>query len=121
MGATEQPVDTDVLVVIGAAVRTREVLRFDYATDRPGEHDQLRPPRRVEPHHLVTRSGRWYLVAWDLDRKDWRIHRADRIAPRTHTVPASSRANCPAAMFAPSSRAGSRARTARTCGPATAR
>lgn len=30
-------------------------------------------------------SGRWYLVAWDLDRDDWRIFRADRITPRTPT------------------------------------
>ena len=86
-GANEQPVDTDVLVAIGAAVRTREVLRFDYATDRPGTDGSLRPPRRVEPHNLVTRSGRWYLVAWDLDREDWRIYRADRITPRTHPGP----------------------------------
>ena len=86
-GANEQPVDTDVLVAIGAAVRTREVLRFDYATDRPGADGPLRPPRRVEPHNLVTRSGRWYLVAWDLDREDWRIYSADRITPRTHPGP----------------------------------
>ncbi|WP_063726186.1 helix-turn-helix transcriptional regulator [Streptomyces monomycini] len=45
------------------------------------------PPRRVEPHHLVTWAGRWYLVAWDLDRADWRTFRADRIAPRTPTGP----------------------------------
>ncbi|MBI0384894.1 WYL domain-containing protein, partial [Streptomyces albiflaviniger] len=45
------------------------------------------PPRRVEPHHLVTRGGRWYLVAWDLDRDDWRTFRVDRITPRTPTGP----------------------------------
>ncbi|MEV5598281.1 WYL domain-containing protein [Streptomyces sp. NPDC052496] len=45
------------------------------------------PPRRVEPHHLVTWKGRWYLVAWDLDRADWRTFRADRIAPRTPAGP----------------------------------
>ncbi|ALC31921.1 WYL domain-containing protein [Streptomyces sp. CFMR 7] len=45
------------------------------------------PPRRVEPHHLVTWGRRWYLVAWDLDRADWRTFRADRIAPRTPTGP----------------------------------
>jgi predicted DNA-binding transcriptional regulator YafY len=41
----------------------------------------------VEPHHLVTWGGRWYLVAWDLDRADWRIFRADRITPRIPTGP----------------------------------
>lgn len=45
------------------------------------------PPRRVEPHHLVTWGRRWYLVAWDLDRDDWRTFRADRITPRTPTGP----------------------------------
>ncbi|MCE0764168.1 transcriptional regulator [Pseudonocardia kujensis] len=73
-------VDGAVLVALGAAVRAREVLRFDYGT---GDE----PPRRVEPHHLVTRGGRWYLVAWDLDRGDWRTFRADRITPRTPTGP----------------------------------
>ncbi|RDI69277.1 helix-turn-helix transcriptional regulator [Nocardia pseudobrasiliensis] len=66
------------LAVLGAVVRAREVLRFDY----PGT-----PPRRVQPHHLVTSHGRWYLIAWDLDREDWRTFRVDRIAPRTPTGP----------------------------------
>ena len=73
------PVAPDVLVALGAAVHAREVLRFDYAG--------AFPPRRVQPHHLVTWGGRWYLVAWDLDRDDWRVFRADRIAPRTPTGP----------------------------------
>ncbi|EGJ73374.1 putative DeoR family transcriptional regulator [Streptomyces sp. Tu6071] len=45
------------------------------------------PPRRVRPHHLVTRRHRWYLVAWDLDRADWRVFRVARIRPRTPTGP----------------------------------
>lgn len=49
--------------------------------------DGIRPPRRVEPHHLVTWGGRWYLVAWDLDRDDWRTFRVDRISPRTPNGP----------------------------------
>ncbi|WP_039805104.1 helix-turn-helix transcriptional regulator [Nocardia araoensis] len=74
-----------VLTAIGAAVDAREVLRFDYAgASLP---DAAHPPRRVQPHHLVTWSGRWYLVAWDLDRDDWRTFRADRITPRTPTGP----------------------------------
>uniref|UniRef100_UPI0015EFF629 helix-turn-helix transcriptional regulator n=1 Tax=Pseudonocardia pini TaxID=2758030 RepID=UPI0015EFF629 len=70
-------VDAAVLTALGAAVRGREVLRFDYGADR----------RRAEPHHLLTRGGRWYLVAWDLDRADWRTFRADRITPRVPTGP----------------------------------
>jgi len=71
-------VSTDVLIAVSAAVRAREVLRFEYG-------DASLPPRRVEPHHLVTSHGRWYLVAFDLERDDWRIFRADRITPRTPT------------------------------------
>ena len=41
----------------------------------------------MQPHHLVTDRGRWYLVAWSLDHDDWRIYRADRITPRTPTGP----------------------------------
>ncbi|WP_214403608.1 helix-turn-helix transcriptional regulator [Pseudonocardia lacus] len=74
-------VDSAVLVALGAAVRAREVLRFDYGPAGGA------PARRAEPHHLVTRGGRWYLVAWDLDRADWRTFRADRITPRTPTGP----------------------------------
>ncbi|PPF80560.1 transcriptional regulator [Subtercola sp. Z020] len=108
-GVDEKPVDPAVLVALGSAVRSREVLRFDYAAARsvqagapqplptpvsvPG--GTLPPPRRAEPHHLVARSGRWYLVAWDLDRADWRIFRADRITPLTHTGPRFEPRNLP--------------------------
>ncbi|WP_370340419.1 helix-turn-helix transcriptional regulator [Catenulispora sp. MAP5-51] len=71
------PVGVDVLTALSAAIHAREVLRFDYAD----------APRRAEPHHLVTRGGRWYLVAWDLERDDWRVFRADRIRPRIPTGP----------------------------------
>ncbi|MEU8171625.1 WYL domain-containing protein [Microbispora hainanensis] len=83
-------VDGSVLVALSAAVHAGEVLRFDYAAAFAPEADDggvLTPPRRVEPHHLVTWGGRWYLVAWDLDREDWRTFRADRITPRSPTGP----------------------------------
>jgi len=35
--------------------------------------------RNVEPHRLVHTPRRWYLVAWDTDRGDWRTFRLDRI------------------------------------------
>ncbi|WP_432934134.1 helix-turn-helix transcriptional regulator [Microbispora sp. CA-135349] len=70
----------EVITALSAAVHAREVLRFDYGP-------QSRP-RWAEPHHLVTWGGRWYLVAWDLDREDWRTFRADRITPR---IPAGPR------------------------------
>lgn len=79
-------VPSEVLVALSAASRARRVLRFDYAGRR---HEEARPsaPRRTEPHHLVASNGRWYLVAWDLDRDDWRIFRADRISPRCPAGP----------------------------------
>ncbi|MFI8262500.1 MULTISPECIES: helix-turn-helix transcriptional regulator [unclassified Streptomyces] len=86
------PVDGEVLMAVSAAARACEVLRFDYTpAPRTGAPDGAPPaglpPRRVEPHHLVTWCGRWYLLAWDLDREDWRSFRADRMTPRTPTGP----------------------------------
>ncbi|WP_030902782.1 helix-turn-helix transcriptional regulator [Streptomyces sp. NRRL F-5126] len=77
-------IDTATLVELSRVIHAREELRFDY-TSGPGG-----PPgdtRRTQPHHLVTWSSRWYLVAWDLDRDDWRIFRADRIRTRVPTGP----------------------------------
>jgi predicted DNA-binding transcriptional regulator YafY len=90
-GAASDPVSPEVFIAVSTAARACEVLRFDYASrrsaDDSGPTPVLRPPRRVEPHHLVTAQGRWYLVAWDLEHDGWRIFRADRIAPRTPTGP----------------------------------
>ncbi|GAA1999918.1 helix-turn-helix transcriptional regulator [Catenulispora subtropica] len=81
-------VDSRVLAALSAAVRAREVLRFDYAAPGVSDDDPAGPaPRKVEPHHLLAWAGRWYLVAWDLDRSAWRIFRADRLTPRTPTGP----------------------------------
>ena len=87
-GATDS-VSPEVLLAVSAATRASEMLRFDYS-DGPGADGRSaptepRPPRRVEPHHLVNSGGRWYLLAWDLDRDDWRVFRADRIEPRART------------------------------------
>jgi predicted DNA-binding transcriptional regulator YafY len=41
----------------------------------------------VEPHRLVSWGRRWYLVAWDPAREDWRTFRVDRIRPRLPTGP----------------------------------
>ncbi|KIF68841.1 hypothetical protein HY68_09860 [Streptomyces sp. AcH 505] len=79
-GRREPQADSGVLLALSAAVRAREELRFDYAPAGS-------PPRRVQPHHLVVRGSRWYLVAWDLARDDWRVFRGDRITPRTPTGP----------------------------------
>ena len=81
VGGTAPQADTSVLLAIGAAIRASEILRFDYGAGSDA------PPRRAEPHHLVVRRGRWYLVAWDLERDDWRTFRVDRLTPRIPTGP----------------------------------
>jgi predicted DNA-binding transcriptional regulator YafY len=75
-------VDPGVLTTLAAACRDRERLRFDYRS-----HDGSSSTRSAEPHRLVTWGRRWYLVAWDTERGDWRTFRVDRIAPRTPTGP----------------------------------
>lgn len=66
--------DASVLTTLAQACRDGEALRFDY-TARGGAATR----RRVEPHRLVTLGRRWYLVAHDRDRRDWRSFRLDRI------------------------------------------
>jgi predicted DNA-binding transcriptional regulator YafY len=79
---TGPTVDAEVLSVIAGACRDHQRLRLDYR-----DHDGSASVRTVEPHRLVHDRGRWYLVAWDVDRRDWRTFRADRIQPRTPTGP----------------------------------
>ncbi|GGS68749.1 DNA-binding transcriptional regulator [Streptomyces badius] len=69
-------VDPGLLTELAAACRDAERLRFAYRT-HGGESSR----RTVEPHRLVCTERRWYLVAWDLEREDWRTFRADRITP----------------------------------------
>lgn len=80
-------VDTGVLLTLSAAVRAGEELRFDYRSPGRPADAEPGPPRRVQPHHLVVRAGRWYVVGWDPDRDDWRTYRADRMTPRVPNGP----------------------------------
>ncbi|GAA3856161.1 WYL domain-containing protein [Streptomyces sedi] len=74
-GGASAGVDPAALTVIALACRDGERLTFAYATA-----DGRRGERRVEPHRLVCVGRRWYLVAHDLDRHDWRVFRLDRLA-----------------------------------------
>jgi predicted DNA-binding transcriptional regulator YafY len=67
-------VDPAVLTAVASACRDRERLRFGYQ-GRGGERSR----RLVEPHALVALGRRWYLVAWDCGRVDWRTFRLDRV------------------------------------------
>ncbi len=74
--------DAAVLSTLAMACRDDERLRFDY-TPRAGET----MTRSVEPHRLVSLGRRWYLVAYDLLRHDWRSFRVDRLSdPETTGV-----------------------------------
>jgi len=67
-------VDPQCLTVLATACRDRECVRFAYEA-----RDGTSGRREVEPHALVNRGRRWYLVCWDRGRDDWRTFRVDRI------------------------------------------
>ncbi|MFC7625356.1 helix-turn-helix transcriptional regulator [Microlunatus sp. GCM10028923] len=71
----EVEVDAELLSTLAAAIRDRELARFDY----PGAG----LPVTVEPYRLVAWQGRWYLVGRESDR--WRTFRVDWIEPRMAT------------------------------------
>jgi predicted DNA-binding transcriptional regulator YafY len=75
-------VDPAVLTALAAACRDHEKIRIRYQS-----HDGTASERSVEPHRLVTWGRRWYLVAWDSERADWRTFRVDRIEPLTPSGP----------------------------------
>ena len=71
--------DTEVpgtlLAVLAGAARDAEVVRFAYR-----DHAGAATERRVEPYKLVNLGRRWYLVAHDVRREDWRTFRLDRVS-----------------------------------------
>jgi predicted DNA-binding transcriptional regulator YafY len=71
----ESPVDPEILMTLARACRDREHVDTDYV-DRAGTPSS----RRLEPYQLVTTGRRWYLLAYDRDRQDWRSLRLDRMA-----------------------------------------
>jgi predicted DNA-binding transcriptional regulator YafY len=74
-------VDWSVLTTLAQACRDTVRVGFTYVA-RDGETTE----RTVEPHRLVSAGWRWYLVAWDVDRRDWRTFRADRIDGRVELL-----------------------------------
>src|SRR5436309_4964854 len=80
LAAPGPTVDPQHLTVVAAACRDSECLRFAYRS-----REEVESRREVEPHSLVNHGRRWYLVAWDRAREDWRTFRIDRL-----TRPASA-------------------------------
>jgi predicted DNA-binding transcriptional regulator YafY len=68
-------VDAAVLTAIALACRDAERIRFLYTSA-----GAVRTERYVEPHRMVSLGVRWYLVAYDLTRQNWRTFRLDRMA-----------------------------------------
>ncbi|CAM5508511.1 DeoR family transcriptional regulator [Streptomyces parvulus] len=66
---------TGTLTVMASTVAGHERLRFAY---RAGDGTESR--RVTEPYRLVSTGRRWYLIAYDLDREDWRTFRVDRVS-----------------------------------------
>jgi predicted DNA-binding transcriptional regulator YafY len=87
-------VDGDALLQLARAVRDTVRVRFGYES-----RDGTPSARTVEPVGLVATGHRWYLMAYDVDRDDWRTFRLDRMtaveattwrfAEREHEDPAA--------------------------------
>lgn len=100
-------VDATTLTTVAQACRDEERLEFVYVA-RGGEETR----RTVEPHRLVSVGRRWYLVAYDLTRFDWRSFRLDRLAEpratgarfRPRALPADDAAEYVRASLSPSAR-----------------
>lgn len=81
LGEPSGQIDGDALLTLARACRDRVRVRFSYAA-RPGEASH----RTVEPVQLVATGRRWYLMAYDPDRTDWRTFRLDRMTDVTSTT-----------------------------------
>ncbi|MDO9455830.1 YafY family protein [Nocardioides sp.] len=87
-------VEGEVLMTLARACRDAVRLRFRYAA-----RDGRATERTVEPVRMVATARRWYLMAFDVDRDDWRTFRLDRMSdvrpttwrfePREHPDPAT--------------------------------
>lgn len=77
-------VDPELLAQLAGLIENNERLRFEYLAA-----DGSRTDRNAEPRSLVSQNGQWYLLAYDLDRADWRTFRVDRLRdlrPTGHRV-----------------------------------
>lgn len=68
-------IDLEVVTTIARGISESRRVRIDYT-----RHDGGEVRRRIEPHRIVHTAERWYLIAWDADRHDWRTLRVDRMS-----------------------------------------
>jgi predicted DNA-binding transcriptional regulator YafY len=83
-------IDADVLTALAAACRDATRLQFGYVA-----RDDKSSRRHIEPAAVVYSGHRWYLVAFDLDRDDWRTFRLDRIKGRVRDAGRGHRRTVP--------------------------
>lgn len=83
-------VDVETLLAVAAAVRDEQRLRADYR-----RRDGAESRRTLEPHRIVHAGHVWYLLAWDLERADWRTLRLDRLTPVPPVGPRFERRELP--------------------------
>ncbi|QYC45782.1 HTH domain protein [Nonomuraea coxensis DSM 45129] len=88
-------IDPELLVTLARACRDAVRVRFHYTARYPARDSEAREDgargseareRTVEPVRLVATARRWYLMAWDVDRDDWRTFRLDRMRDVTATT-----------------------------------
>ena len=72
------------LLTLARAIRDSQRVRFDYKAA-----DGTPSARRADPVRIVDLAGRWYLMAFDVGRDDWRSFRVDRMRSVTVWVPGS--------------------------------
>jgi predicted DNA-binding transcriptional regulator YafY len=68
-------IDPALLTTLAAACRRHQRVRISYRDFVGAESVRV-----IEPYHLVTGGYRWYLMAFDTGREDWRTFRVDRIS-----------------------------------------
>ena len=73
-------VDPGQLTLIAGAVAAHERVRFSYVAN-----ENVVSKRHVEPVQLVALDRRWYLLAFDVERDDWRTFRLDRVSSSVAT------------------------------------
>jgi predicted DNA-binding transcriptional regulator YafY len=88
-------VDAGLLGLVGAAAQRHERLAFTYRA-----RDGSSSTRRADPYRQVLVRRRWYLLAWDVDRADWRTFRLDRVTDASRTGESYAPRELPAATAA---------------------
>ena len=88
--SSASPADHGALALTASAARSRQRMRFAYI-----DNEGRRSERHVEPLRLVHTGRRWYLVAFDIDRDDWRTFRLDRVTEPRATGMRSARRPAP--------------------------